>query len=248
MLDKIIKGKQTKPRRTLLYGCHGVGKSTWAAQWPFPIVVPTEDGVGDIDCDKYPVCQTSTEAMLAVKELAGVAEHDYQTLILDSADWLERLIWRDLCEAEGKKSIADFGYGSGYVKAAQRFERVLQEMDRARNNPTRPMHIVILAHSSIVKFESPDGQSYDRYQPKLHKETSAMLQEWADEVLFACYEISTVNQDEGFGKKRAVPLGTAKRIIRTAERPTAIAKNRLRLPETMDLDFGAYAPYLKGAK
>lgn len=245
-LSDIRKGRQpAKPRRTLLYGVHGIGKSTWAASWPKPIFVPTEDGISDLEVDSFPVCKHASEARNRVAELAGIHDHDYETLVLDSADWLERLIWRDLCEETGKKSIADFGFGQGYVNAARRFEIVLQEADKARNNPKRPMHIVILAHAQILRFESPDGQSWDRYQPKLHKETSAMLQEWADEVLFACYEVHTLQQDEGFGKKRSVPLGGAKRVIRTAERPTALAKNRLGLPETMDLDFSQYATFLK---
>ncbi|NCX92512.1 MAG: hypothetical protein EBX03_13185, partial [Rhodobacteraceae bacterium] len=41
----IISGIQKKPRRTMLYGVEGVGKSTFFAQAEKAIFVPTEDGV-----------------------------------------------------------------------------------------------------------------------------------------------------------------------------------------------------------
>ncbi len=210
MLEKVRRGKQPpRPRRVLCYGVHGIGKTTWAAQWPKPIFVPTEDGVSDVDCDSVPVCKSVTDAWLAIQELAGIAEHEYQTIVIDSADWLERLIWRDLCAKANKESIADFGYGKGYVDAARQFERILCKLDEARNSESRPCHIVLLAHAHIVKYESPDGASYDRFAPKLHRETSGLLQEWCDEVLFAQYDVVTTKSDEGFGRKRTVPIGNA---------------------------------------
>lgn len=246
MLSKVKKGKQPlKPRRVLLYGVHGIGKTTWAAQWPKPIILATEDGANEVDCDSLD-CGTALATKLAVQELAGIAKHDYQTIVIDSADWLERLIWRDLCEKNNKQSIADFGYGKGYVDAARVFESFLTKLDEARNSKDQPCHIVFLAHAAIVRYESPDGPSYDRFAPKLHRETSALLQEWADEVLFAQYEVFTKGVDEGFGRKRTVPIGNAKRVVRTQEAPAYLAKNRLGLPETLDLEFAALAPFLTG--
>ena len=49
MLETITRGKKQNPRRTVIYGTHGIGKSTLAASWPNPVFVPTEDGIGDID-------------------------------------------------------------------------------------------------------------------------------------------------------------------------------------------------------
>ena len=249
MLEKVRRGKQPpKPRRVLMYGVHGIGKTTWAAKWPKPIIVPTEDGAGDVECDSLPVCQNVTDAWLAVQELAGIAEHDYETIVIDSADWLERLIWRDLCDKHKKESIADFGYGKGYVDAARQFERFLVKLDEARNSTSRPCHIVFLAHSAITRYEAPDGSSYDRFTPKLHRETSGLLQEWADEVLFAQYEVLTKQADEGFGRKRTVPLSSARRIVRTQEGPAYLAKNRLGLPEVMGLDFEELRPFITTTK
>ena len=41
----IETGRVTRPRRTLVYGTHGIGKSSFAARFPSAIVVQTEEGL-----------------------------------------------------------------------------------------------------------------------------------------------------------------------------------------------------------
>ena len=241
MLDKIVKGKQHKPRRTVIYGVHGVGKSTWAAAWPSPVFVCTEDGVNDLDVARFPLCRTFQSAMDAVMALSS-DQHEYKTLVLDSADWLERLIHQNVCEDEHKKCIADINYGKGYAQAARRLETFLKLLDSCR---AVGMHVVVIAHAAITRFTNPEGESYDRYTPALHKDASAMLQQWADEVLFATYEVFTRTAEERFGQKRALPVGSGNRILKTSERPTHDAKNRLGLPEQMSMDIQDYANHIK---
>ena len=238
MLDKIIKGKQAKPRRILIYGVHGVGKSTLAAKFPTPIFVPTEDGLADIDCDSFPICRELMECWSAIAEL-GRGEHQYKTVVVDSVDWLERLAWRHLCQSEGKESIADFPYGQGYAKAAKVMGDILGGLSSCRENG---MHVVIIAHSDIKRFENPAGDSYDRYQPKLHHAASALVQEWCDEVLFANYEVHVRKTGEGLSE-RGVGLGSGERVLHCTEQPAAVAKNRLGLPDTLPMHFEALAKY-----
>lgn len=237
----IQRGKQKKPRRTVLYGCHGIGKSTWASQWPSAVFIPTEEGINDLEVDSFPLAKTLMEAWMPLIDLAE-KEHDYKTVVIDSADWLERLIWSTVCEASGKKFITDFAYGKGYGEAAKRFENYLRDLEKCR---ARGMHIVIVAHAQVARFESPDTESYDRYTPKLHRDTSAMLQEWADEVLFATYEVFTAKSEEGFGRTRAIAVGDGRRILKTTEKPSHNAKNRLGLPDEMSLDFSEYVQFLQ---
>ena len=47
----------------MLYGTHGIGKSTFASCAPKPIFLQTEDGLGEIDCDKFPLTTTFDQAM-----------------------------------------------------------------------------------------------------------------------------------------------------------------------------------------
>ena len=43
-------------------------------------------------------------------------DHDYRTVVVDSLDWLERMIWDDVCGEFGVKYLekADGGYGKGF--------------------------------------------------------------------------------------------------------------------------------------
>lgn len=240
LLDSISSGKTPRPRRTVLHGVHGIGKSTWAASWPKPVFVPTEDGIADIDVSSFPLCLDLSTAHQAIIELGG-GDHEFKTVVLDSADWLERLIWKHVCQKEGKKAITDFGYGTGYGKSAAIFGDLLTALNSCRNIG---MHVVILAHSEVKRFENPEGDSYDRYVPKLHRDTSAMLQEWADEVLFANYRVNVRKTDEGFNKERGVGVGSGERVMYASERPSHMAKNRLGLPGELPMDFEKYSEFL----
>jgi hypothetical protein len=239
-LSSIHSGKQIKPRRTVIYGLGGVGKSTFASHWPKPIFIPTEDGISDLDVDSFPVCKDFRTAYKAVVELL-TAEHDYKTVVIDSADWLEQLCWAMVASLEGVGSISDIGWGGGYVKAANAFRDFLAKLDVCRD---QGMHVVIVAHCEIKTFHAPDSESYDRYQPKLNKSTSAILQEWCDELLFANYKIYVREADAGVQQKRTLGVGTGERVIHTTERPSHVAKNRLNLPDELPLDFEDYKRYL----
>jgi len=243
-LSKVTKGKQARPRRTVLYGTHGIGKSTWASEWPSAVFVQTEDGCGDLDVASFPLCTRLEDAWGAIMELGGEESHEFKTVVIDSADWLEQLIWKTVCEKHGKKSITDFDYGKGYGEASSIFSKVLAALDCCRN---RGLHVVILAHCEIVKFSDPQNESYDRYCPKLHKSVSSLLQEWADEVLFAQYKRYVRKEDLGFKKTRGIASGD-ERVIYTQESAGFLAKNRLGLPQELPMDFAAYEPFLTGAK
>jgi hypothetical protein len=97
-----------------------------------------------------------------------------------------------------------------------------------------------LSHAKVEKFSPPDSDPYDRWVPDLHKQASALVQEWCDEVLFATYQVSTIKRDEGYGATRTRAIGNADRVVHTAESPTHAGKRRITLPDTLPLDWAAY--------
>ena len=243
LLQAIEKGKVKAPRRTLLYGVHGVGKSTFGSMADQPIFVITEDGVADIDCEHFPLALKSADVLSAMAALY-TEKHDYHTVVIDSLDWLERLIWADVCVKRGVKSIEDIGYAKGYTFALTQWREVLEGLNALRND--RSMSVILIAHAQIEKFNNPETEPYDRYTPKLDKRASALVQEWCDEVLFASYKVNTKSTDEGFNRKRTLGLGTGERILRTTERPAHLAKNRLNLPNEIPFDHRVYAAFVRG--
>ncbi|MGC9455774.1 MAG: ATP-binding protein, partial [Phycisphaerae bacterium] len=118
LMEQIRSGPRQSPPRLLIYGTEGIGKSTTAAQADKPIFIPTEDGLDQVDCDSFPLCKKFDEVMSALSALY-CQQHDYQSVVVDSLDWLERLIWDEVCREYGVKSIekADGGYAKGYTHA-----------------------------------------------------------------------------------------------------------------------------------
>ncbi|GIK15658.1 MAG: hypothetical protein BroJett003_06220 [Planctomycetota bacterium] len=243
LLEQVQRGRVAAPRRTTIYGPHGVGKSTFGAMAEAPIFIQTEDGLTNIDCERFPLATKYADVIAALGELY-TEPHEYRTVVVDSVDWLERLIWAEVCQKRGVESIEDIGYGKGYVFALTNWREVLSGLDALRNE--RGMHIILIAHAQIEKFANPETDTYDRYSPRLQKLASALVQEWCDDVLFATYRIHTKTTNEGFDRKRVQGIGTGERIIRTTERPAHVAKNRLGLPEEFPLDYRIYAAFCRG--
>src|SRR5438552_5910771 len=95
-LASVVRGRQARPRRILLHGVEGVGKSTFGANAEHPIFVGPEDGTSHLDVPRFPTPETWTEVLEAIDTLR-TGTHDYQHLVLDTLDWLEPLNWTHIC-------------------------------------------------------------------------------------------------------------------------------------------------------
>lgn len=244
LMDQITSGPRPAPRRTMLYGVQGIGKSTFGSMAEGAIFITTEDGLGRINCASFPLATQYEHVLAALGELY-TEPHSFRTVVIDSLDWLEQLIWAEVCRKRNVESIEDIGYAKGYTFALTQWREVLAGLDALRNQ--RSMAVILLAHSKIEKFENPETDSYDRYVPRLHKLAAATVMEWCDEVLFATYKVFTKATDEGFNRTRNQGIGTGERVLRTTERPAHVAKNRLNLPDEIPLDYRQYAALQSGA-
>ena len=231
---KVVSGRVARPQKAVAYGPEGVGKSTLASQFPDPVFLDTEGGTHHLDVVRFPEVSTWDDVTAAVAQLA-TGEHGFKTLVIDTADWLEKRLAEHICRKANKESIEDFGYGKGYTLLAEEFAKFLASLDALIR---RGMHVVLLAHSTVRKFESPDqAGSYDRYELKLTKQVGPLLKEWADLILFANY-VTKVAESES-GRKRGV--GGRERILCTTHAAAYDAKNRHGLDERLPFAFESIA-------
>jgi hypothetical protein len=227
----------------LIHGTEGIGKSSFAAGAPRPVFLQTEDGLDGIACDKFPLA-ASYDQVAATLTVLRTEPHDFETLVIDSVDWLERLIWDAVCRKSGAENIekADGGYGRGYIAAMNYWRDVVDGLNDLRNR--RNMAVVLIAHSKVERFEDPENPPYDRYSPRLHKHAAALLCEWCDAVLFASRKLRTQTDDSGFGRKRTVAHAIGKeggeRVLRCVGGPSCIAKNRYGIVEELPLSWAAF--------
>ena len=243
MLTRIQRGRQAMPPRVLLYGTEGIGKSTFGSQAPKPIFVQVEDGVDEIDCDKFPLAANYDDVLTALGELRN-QQHDYESVVIDSLDWLERLVWDKLCAENGVNSIekVDGGYSKGYTHALTYWREIIDQLNVLRNG--RGMVVLLIAHSKVERFEDPESSPYDRYSPRLHKHAAALISEWCDAVLFATRKMRTQSEDAGFNRKRTIAHAIGKdggeRILRCVGGPSCVAKNRYSITEELPLSWAAF--------
>lgn len=228
---EIITGKQQKAQRVVVYGPEGIGKSTFASQFPRPLFIDTEGGTAQLDVARFP---KPTSWTMFSQQVAAFRKTDYQTLVVDTADWAEQLCIEDVCASAQKGGIEDFGYGKGYTYLGEKWGKCLNYLAEITEHDGR--HVVILAHAAMRKFEQPDeaGQ-YDRWELKLSKKCAPLLKEWADMVLFANYQTLVVEID---GKKKAQG---GKRVMYTSHHACWDAKNRHGLAGELPFDFAVVA-------
>ena len=247
LLEQVQQGRESKPPRLMVYGQEGIGKSSFAAGAPKPVFIRTEDGLGQIDCAKFPLALSFDDVLNAIGVLYS-DHHEYQTVVIDSLDWLEQLIWARVCKSFNVTCIekADGGYSKGYTHALVYWRQILEGLDALRN--TRGMVVILLAHAKVEKFDDPESLAYDRYSPRLHKHASAMVCEWSDAVMFATRKIRTQSEDTGFNRTRTIAVGIGKdggeRVLRTVGGPSCVAKNRYSLEAEIPLSWPALEPGL----
>ncbi|MDZ7798449.1 MAG: ATP-binding protein [Patescibacteria group bacterium] len=236
LLNSIISEKALHPLRVVVYGVEGVGKTAFRAAAPKPVFITTEDGAAHLGVSRFPMADSWNAVLQAVEALLS-SEHDYQTLVIDSADWAERLAQAAVCQENHHSSIEGMGYGRGYTFVAEKFSQLLQGLSRLGSQ--KKMHCIFTAHTQIRTFNDPLSESYDMYQLKLQKQVAGLLKEWCDCLLFANFKTLVRDSD---GRKQCVSYG--ERLLHTEHRSGFDAKNRFDLPETLPLDFKAlYQPY-----
>lgn len=228
MLDQIkLANSVFSPQRILIYGVQGIGKNTFASTFEKPVLIQTEEGSEAIEIPAFPLATSYQDVVDQINALFG--DHDYRTAIIDTADWLEPLLWDACCVQNNWTSIETPGYGKGYIELDKWWRCIMDGLNQLRHQ--KQMNIVVLAHSEIKRIEPPDSDPYDTYQIKMQKRAFALWQEWADMVLFLNYKVHMVKTKKGMNEERVRAAGSGDRVIYTSERPAWKAKNRWSLPD-----------------
>lgn len=233
-LKSIRKNDAMAAPRIMVYGVEGIGKSTFGAGAPNPIYILTEDGLGSLNVDHFPLATSFADVIDAISTLYR-ENHAFQTVVIDSLDWLEAIIQREI---EAKYDAKDLAYGKGSLIAAERWREILDGLNALRND--KGMAVILIAHTTIKRFDSPEVEPYDRYQPKLQERSNAVVREWCDAVLFANYKTIVKKDDVGFNQTNNRGISTGERLLFTSERPAYMAKNRYNMPESIPLSWEAF--------
>lgn len=236
MFDLTIrKTALVKPPRIVIYGDHKIGKSTFAAGCPAPIFIRTEDGADFLGVDAFPRSELFEHVMECIKFLRNES-HNFKTLVVDSLDWMEKLIWKKVCAEKGWEQIGQGPYGAGYKLAIGLWQQFVDAVTDL--NESRKMILVLISHAKITKFEDPERENYDRYDLDLHEKSAKLICEYVDIIGFAAEKVAVVTKQEGFSQVTKAK-STGQRVLNLTKRAAFEAGNRYGLPDQIELKWDA---------
>lgn len=225
------------PPRVLIYGPPGLGKTSLAAEFPAPVFIDVEQGVPDeIEAASFGEI-TGYEAVIEAIGALYNEDHEFQTVIVDTLDRLEPLLWAKVCADNRWDSIEAPGYGKGYVMADRLWRDLLEGLNALRRD--RGMTVVLIAHSTISNFDSPTSAPYSRYDIRLHKRASGIVQDEVDAILFVNQDATIVEEKQGKDVKSRHATGGGNRWIFCEGRPAWTAKNRFSMPDKIRFAKGS---------
>lgn len=229
-----------RPPKIIIYGKSKIGKSTFGSQAPNPIILDLENGMESIYVAKQKA-NTFPEVMEFMRALYA-QDHEFKYLVVDSIDWLERIMKSQLCSQYNSKTFNDrhckvLAYGGGEQLLLSMWDQFIKGLDFLRQE--KNMGIILIAHNQIKKFDDPLTESYDQHSIKLEKRSGERLKEWADCILFASQKVKIEEEKQGFGAvvNRGKDMG---RIIYTEARPSFEAGNRFNLPPEIEFSWKAF--------
>ena len=243
-LKSISKTRRVRSPKIVIVGQGKIGKTTFAAMAPNAIGILTEDGADAVDANAFPLASSLAEVYTAIDTLIN-QDHEFQTLFIDSLDWLEPLVQDHVCKANNWKNIEQPGFGKGYIAAAEEWRNLLSGLEVLRSS--KGMGIILIAHDKIKRVEDPLTEGYDSHVLKLHDRAAGLVQEWADIVGYAGYRIFTSKTDAGFGNKETKATTTGERILHVEPHPAHCGGNRFGL-SNMPLDWAAFQDALTQAQ
>ena len=249
------------PNRYALHAREGWGKTSFAAQAPKPIFFQTRGETGlDTLIESGQLPETphlpeiaTWEDMIAAIQFLAEAEHDFRTLVIDTVNGAERLLYEYVCRTQFNGDWSDrgfTGYMRGYEVSLADWRMFLNSLDELRQK--RGMTIFFLIHTKIKTFKNPEGADYDRWAPDMHEKCWGLTHKWLDCVLFGNFDV-VVKGASDVSKKGKVSDATF-RTLYTQQRPAFDAKNRMGLPEEIDMGatpneaWGNFAAALKASR
>lgn len=232
---EITSGIKNAPFKVLMYGKHGVGKSTWASMAPNAFVIDPNERTRRINFHKR-VSVTSWDEVVEAVELVVSGEVECDTIVLDELATLERLNHEHVCKRGKKNDISDFKWGAGYSQSLKDFRNLLGLLDKSGKN------VILIGHTHVSVFKNPEGEDYNEYQVDCRDKLANMICQWAEAVFFARH-LKYIEKTTDDQKK--IVVQDEKPILHTVEDAAYTAKNSYGMRPKISMDFREFELYLE---
>lgn len=251
LLDRVTKTAPPQPYRMYLYAMEKFGKTSWAAFAPKPIFLLTQGETGLLDLIDYgqvpetahlPPSAENPNGFQSWPELQDAVHailtegHDYETLVIDTANGAERMLAQHVLEHDfygkrtGKGSYSD--YGKGDQACVTYWTEFLRQLDAIRTR--RRMNVILLAHTQIKTVNNPEGDDYDQLRPEGINKLWPLTHKWASVIAAGTFKLVVKDDKVKEGKER---------ILRLRNSVAVVAGNRYGLPEEIPCGNDPRAAY-----
>ena len=251
MKDLISSGIKTETFTLLACGEPGSGKTTFCAdsleKKGTSLVFDLENGSLGQNVDRISLYGKGFDDLMeALKGFYDGKLGKYPRIVLDSLDWVERIILASVCKENGVKDASDIPYGRGFSYALQYWTKLIQACDMIKS---RGVSICMTAHTQIIKINDPLHEEYSSHGLKLNKHAKALLTEYVDVMGYVIgNEVITSRKSDSFGKVEYTASGTGERKICFAPNPAYESKTRIAgIPDVLPLEWSAFEDAVKSA-
>ena len=216
------------PSKTLIVGLQGVGKSSLASKMKRPFFFDLENGTRFLPVDKVRIHDYQDFVnQLGIFFRGQTKERTYDTVVIDSADWLLTMLNEAVAGSGGQSTAervknanktvggANGGYAKGYEHARNLLYTTLITLDKLID---AGFSVVLTAHAVKRELMDADGYAADQVSPKIDKKNADMVMEWVDHIFY----LKADNK--------------GKRWLLTSPTDDIVAKNRLGLTGWKDVD------------
>jgi hypothetical protein len=162
--DIKIKAEPRQPM-VLIYAKNGAGKTTFLATMGNPFVIDSEDKCNDLNVSRY-TPKSSDDLIDCLNYLLNLDAFPTSVLVVDTIDWIAKLIEETICREYSVKTIIDdrtkdLNYGKGNILLANRFLSDLvplfQKIRVKHNIP-----VVFFAQAGDSKPKDADSESISK--------------------------------------------------------------------------------------
>lgn len=212
---------------TLLYGQPKIGKSTFCSHADGALFIETEPGLELLEVYKQPM-STWPEFLECASAIAQ-GDHEFRTIVIDTIDNLFRFCRHYVLSKHGLEHEQDMEWGKGYDLVNGEFHRRLHALANL------PYGLIMVSHAVEKQIKTRTGTA-TKIAPTLPNGARKVVLALADFILYAENEEVVGDRGQVIGFER---------VIRTKPTTAYEAGDRTgRLPETLPLDYDAFAAAL----
>jgi hypothetical protein len=244
-------------RGVLLVGPPKTGKTTAAGGAPSPVFIQADEAglsvlPGDMPhaiptaWDKAPGSDPNEPTVMGLVRWLLEGEHDYQTVVIDTVNRIELLLWRWICRIGQVDSIEMFGggYGKGYTKALEEVNRLIDVLHACKIR--RAMHWIAISHQTVKNAKDPTQDDYERAMMQLNEKSASAWEGAVDTIIYAQHEIQTtdhINKDLKGERRKVEITGRTIAVIKPGRGIAAGSRDLVRSPMIL-----SWAEYERQAK